>query len=84
MRISYRKEKARWLWRVSDINGCFSTNRAGEGIYLSRGSQITELIPPEQFTVAFFLDMSAKNKIRRVMNERALPSIKNNRKEESV
>lgn len=75
MGISYRKEKNRWLWRVDGVTGCFSTNREGEGIFYSRGSRIREIIAPKGFTVAYFVDMSAKNKIRRVMNEKVLPEL---------
>ena len=75
MGISYKKQKNRWLWRVDGVTGCFSTNRDGEGIYYSRGSRIRELIAPNDFTVAYFVDMSAKNKIRKAMNEKVLPEL---------
>ena len=73
MRFSYRKERSRWLWRAEGIKGCFSTDRNGDGIYFTRGNRITEIVPKSEFTVAHLVDMAAKNKIRRYMNELVLP-----------
>ena len=84
MRIHYKKERSRWLWHVDGIKGTFSTNRMGDGIYHTMGNHIAELLPPERFTVACSVDMSAKNKIRQYMNDIILPAFGQEQEEKAV
>lgn len=70
-RLHYHKDESKWMWSYdkdfSDTYWC--TSNYGEGVFLFHEGEMRQLEGTLQFSLVGLTDASAKNKIRRYMNQ---------------